>query len=114
MPKRGRLFYSENKDDISKSKILQKEFIDRYCLNMTDKSDSLFKFWCEKIVPSCIPDCNIDGNLECVFCSKCFNRTATINRHYREQHYNQIPEGLFYFLNDISCLIHFNSNLFFM
>ena len=100
MPRKGRLFYSENKDDISRSKILQKEFVDRYCLEMTDREDPLFKFWEEKIVPSCLNTTSSSGKLECVFCAKNFKITSTMTRHYREQHFNEIPEGKFTF-----CLI---------
>jgi len=47
-----------------------------------------------QVVPSCVQE-NKGAKFICVYCSKEISSACGIRRHYREQHFDNIPEGVF-------------------
>lgn len=74
------------------------KFITLYRNNKYQVSDEKVKLWLFKIAPSCV---NLKENNEgehryqCHYCSKFFKKTQLLVRHYREQHYDELPEKIF-------------------
>jgi hypothetical protein len=66
------------------------------------KTDPLFRTWLTSIAPSCVYKRSINSNdinektFVCYYCeSKTFQRPGTLIRHYRENHFEMIPNGIF-------------------
>jgi hypothetical protein len=66
------------------------------------KSDPLFRNWLTCIAPSCVYKRSINSNViiektfVCYYCDgKTFQRPGTLIRHYRENHFDLIPNGIF-------------------
>jgi hypothetical protein len=51
-------------------------------------------FWKMQVVQSCVQE-NKGAKFICVYCSKEISSACGIRRHYREQHFDNIPEGVF-------------------
>ncbi len=70
------------------------EFIIRYTPESCDTLTEEYAFWKAHVVPSCVPEG--DGSkFKCVFCGRKISSACGIRRHYMEQHYEYIPEGIF-------------------
>lgn len=67
------------------------EFIRRYCPEDINTKCPKYKLWVNKIVPSCV----VDPTNHCALCTKRMISTPVLIRHYREQHYDSLPEGIF-------------------
>jgi hypothetical protein len=80
----------ENPDSFIQS-IKVKDFISRYTSDIYDITDKEYIFWKENVAPSCVQ--NLKNTFTCVFCSKSIKSSAAIIRHYREQHFDYIPNG---------------------
>ena len=73
--------------------------------------DPKFNFFKERIVPSVVnkwitPRGVNSHSFKCPFeqCAALFSRSRSLERHLREQHYEQIPKGVFGYLNNHKCI----------
>jgi hypothetical protein len=70
------------------------EFVIRYTPELCDLESEEYVFWRTHVVPSCVPG-KSQRSFTCVFCGRQISSPAAIRRHYMEQHYAYIPEGIF-------------------
>ncbi len=92
-----KIYYSSQEDmrkEDFRRNIKIKEFVIRYTHENMDTGSEEYGFWETHVVPSCIPDEN-RSKLTCVFCGRQISSPSVIRRHYMEQHYDYIPEGIF-------------------
>lgn len=88
------------RDLLLKTKV--QEFIQRYACFQTDRTSEKFNFWQDIIVPSCL---DFDGPyLKCAVCEKLMKSTPVMLRHYRELHYDFLPEGIFGYKSEYPCI----------
>jgi hypothetical protein len=88
------------------------EFVIRYTPELCDIESEEYVFWKTHVVPSCVPD-KKKSKLTCVFCGRQISTTSGIRRHYMEQHYAYIPEGIFgskVFIECKQCDLKFSRN----
>jgi hypothetical protein len=71
-----------------------KEFVNRYTFENMDTGSEEYAFWETHVVPSCIQD-QKGSKLTCVFCGRQISSPGVMRRHYMEQHYDYIPDGIF-------------------
>ena len=81
----------DNTGDILAS--AKRQFIARYSKNLKNTDEIKYAFWEDKVVSSCISKTN--GKYKCVFCDKYLIYASALKRHYCENHFNDIPEGIF-------------------
>lgn len=81
---------NQNKDLLQIVK--KNEFIERYTTSEMDITSSKYIFWRDHVVPSCFP---VSSRLCCFVCCKNISSLPVLIRHYREQHQELIPEGIF-------------------
>lgn len=63
-----------------------------------DRSDPLVHFWLNKVAPSCVYPIRVDDEpvfYQCCICSVPIRRQMHMIRHYREQHFCEIPANIF-------------------
>ncbi len=70
------------------------EFVLRYTSENMETESEQYMFWKTHVVPSCVQE-NSGAKFTCVFCSKEISSASGIRRHYREQHFDDMPEGIF-------------------
>ncbi len=78
------------------------KFLVQWRKNDISKEDPLFRKWLTCIAPSCVYKQTLNTNdtnekmFVCYFCeAKGFIRSATLIRHYKENHFEMIPKGIF-------------------
>ena len=84
----------QDEDLTFRRRIKMNEFVLRYTSENMDTKSMQYMFWKMQVVPSCVQENNGDKFI-CVFCSKEISSACGIRRHYREQHFDNIPEGVF-------------------
>jgi hypothetical protein len=84
----------QDEDLTFRRRIKMNEFVLRYTSENMDTESEQYMFWRTHVVPSCVQE-NSGAKFICVFCSKEISSACGIRRHYREQHYNDMPEGIF-------------------
>ena len=80
-------------------KMLEK-FIFTYRNSGVSPDDPLLPYWLLHVAPSCVYPILVDGRpsfYRCCFkdCERPVNSQFALIRHYKEQHYHQIPQGIF-------------------
>ena len=80
-------------------KMLEK-FIFSYRNSGVSADDPLLPYWLLHVAPSCVYPIMVDGRPSfhrCCFrdCAQPVNSQFALIRHYKEQHYHQIPQGIF-------------------
>ena len=84
----------QDEDLTFRRRIKMNEFVLRYTSENMDTKSMQYMFWKMQVVPSCVQE-NNGAKFICVFCSKEISSACGIRRHYREQHFDNIPEGVF-------------------
>lgn len=78
------------------------KFLAQWRKNDISRNDPLFRYWLTRIAPSCVYKRTIISNeiseksFVCFICdSKTFKRAPSLIRHYKENHFDMIPKGIF-------------------
>ena len=91
--------YSSHKDKPTRFKMLEK-FIFSYRNSGVNPDDPLLSFWLLQVAPSCVYPVMEAGRpryYQCCFkkCKAAISSQFAMIRHYKEQHYYEIPAGIF-------------------
>ncbi len=85
--------FEEEEEDLRRTTKIN-EFVTRYTTLLSDTSSEEYVFWKTHVAPSCVPG-KYESIFVCVFCGRQISTASGIRRHYMEQHYAYIPEGIF-------------------
>ena len=74
------------------------KFIINWRTENVPRDDPLLDFWFKNVAPSCVyhqETSKCDEAFVCVFCKKEFRRSPYLIRHYKENHYEKMPDKIF-------------------
>ncbi len=77
------------------------KFIQRYTSKTVNIESEKYIHWKNFIVPSCIFENEYSA---CIFCRRKIKSSYAMRRHYNEQHYDEIPDGIFGSKTEYECV----------
>lgn len=89
-------FFSGESSDIDIRQVIDSDLIKFITLYRSDRflvTDERVKLWLFKIAPTCVN--KIKDSYACHCCRRKFKSSSVLIRHYRELHYEDLPERIF-------------------